>query len=300
MKKKYVFVGDLNSINLELICKSHNFLKHKVKYLLLGNLRDIKKYLERISSNIKINLCLDPINFTSYKRDYLNIFNIENISKKKYINMLNQIKISNFLSTKTKNDLVTMPINKYLFKKNIAFNGMTEHLGKLNNKNTIMLLHGENFSVIPLTTHINPKNIYKFINQKNLTNKIMNINSCISDRKYKLKISGVYFLCYNPHCGENGTLGSEDIIITNTLKQFKKIKGPYSSDGIFKNYKKNSLFLSTYHDQVLIPFKILNRKGINITLGLDYRRLSPAHGTASDKIYKNISNNISYIECMKI
>ena len=113
-------------------------------------------------------------------------------------------------------------------------------------------------------------------------------------------MSGVYFLCYNPHCGENGSLGSEDIIITNTLKQFKKIKGPYSSDGIFKNYKKNSLFLSTYHDQALIPFKILNRKGINMTLGLDYRRLSPAHGTASDKIYKNISNNISYIECMTI
>ena len=179
---------------MELICKSHNFLKHKVKYLLLGNLRDIKKYLEKISSNIKINLCLDPINFTFYKRDYLNIFNIENISKKKYLNILNQIKISNFLSTKTKHDLVTMPINKYLIKKNIIFNGVTEYLGKLNNKNTIMLLHGENFSVIPLTTHINPKNIHKFINQKNLINKIINVNSCISDRKYKLNLSGIYFL----------------------------------------------------------------------------------------------------------
>ena len=55
-----------------------------------------------------------------------------------------------------------------------------------------------------------------------------------------------------------------------------------------------------YHDQVLIPFKILNKKGINLTLGLNYRRLSPAHGTALDIKYKNISDNTSYIECMKI
>ena len=113
-----------------------------------------------------------------------------------------------------------------------------------------------------------------------------------------MNLSGIYFLCYNPHCGENGTLGSEDIIISKTLKQFKKIKGPYSSDGIFTNYKKNSLFLSTYHDQVLIPFKILNKKGINMTLGLDYRRLSPAHGTANDIKFMNKADITSYLSCM--
>ena len=300
MKKKYVFIGDLKSINLELINKSHDYLKNKVNYLLLGNLRDIEKYLDRISSKHKINICNDPINFNSYKKEYLNIFNIDNISKKKYLNLLNQIKISNFLSLKTKNDLVTMPVNKYLFKKELNFNGMTEYLGKLNNKDTLMLLYGENFSIIPLTTHINPKNIYKYINEKNLIQKLKKVTNYINDKKYKLKLRKIYFLCYNPHCGENGTLGSEDIIISKTLKKFNKIMGPYSSDGIFTNFKKNSLFLSTYHDQVLIPFKILNKKGINMTLGLDYRRLSPAHGTAQDKIYKNISNNISYIECMTI
>ena len=60
-----------------------------------------------------------------------------------------------------------MPINKSIFKKKIKFIGMTEYLGKLNKKKTIMLMHGDKFSIIPLTTHINLKNIYNIlINQK--------------------------------------------------------------------------------------------------------------------------------------
>ena len=66
----------------------------------------------------------------------------------------------------------------------------------------------------------------------------------------------------------------------------------------FNNIKKNTLFISTYHDQALIPFKILNKKGINMTLGLNYRRMSPAHGTAKDIKYKNVSDNSSFVECM--
>ena len=53
-----------------------------------------------------------------------------------------------------------------------------------------------------------------------------------------------------------------------------------------------------YHDQALIPFKILNKKSMNLTLGLNYRRISPAHGTAKDIKYQNLADNLSYIECM--
>jgi len=63
--------------------------------------------------------------------------------------------------------------------------------------------------------------------------------------------------------------------------------------------KKSTLFISTYHDQALIPFKLINQKSYNMTLGLDYKRLSPAHGTAKDIKFKNMSNNSSYIACMK-
>ena len=90
------------------------------------------------------------MNLDNYDKNMLNIFNVENISREKSINLINQIKISNYLSEKTKFDLVTLPIDKSVFKKKIEFNGMTEFLGELNNKKTIMLMHGDKFSIIHL------------------------------------------------------------------------------------------------------------------------------------------------------
>ena len=93
-------------------------------------------------------------------------------------------------------------------------------------------------------------------------------------------------------------MGDEDIKIGNVLKKYNKIKGPYPGDSIFKKIKKDTLFISTYHDQALIPFKILNKKSVNITLGLNYRRISPAHGTARDIKNKFIADNSSYLKCL--
>ena len=67
-----------------------------------------------------------------------------------------------------------MPINKSIFKKEIKFIGMTEYLGKLNKKETLMLMHGDKFSIIPMTTHINLKNISKYINSKIINNFLKN------------------------------------------------------------------------------------------------------------------------------
>ncbi len=296
--KKYVFLGDLDSINIELVIKSFDFLKNKINYILICNIDDLLKnfYLEK--SKLKINEILDPINFENYKRNYLNIFNVENISRNKYINLLNQIKISNSLANTTKYDLITMPINKSVFKKNIKFVGMTEYLGKLNKTDTIMLMHGDKFSIIPMTTHINLKHISRCVNSKFINSFLKEIFLNIRKTKYRLNIKNIKFLCYNPHCSEDGTLGKEDIIIRNVIKNYRKIKGPYSADSIFNKIKKNTLFLSTYHDQALIPFKILNKKSMNITLGLNYRRLSPAHGTAREIKNKSLADNTSYLACL--
>ena len=298
MKKKFVFLGDLDSINLELIHNSHNYLKKKVKYILLGNIKDASKYLSKINSKIEINEIYNPLNFENYKINTLNFFNIENIHKEKYQILLNQLSIANHLSNSSQIDLVTLPINKSVFKKKIEFTGMTEYLAKINKRNTIMLMHGEKFSVIPLTTHINLKDVRKFLNKKYLNLKLNLINKQIQRRIYKLNFKSIKFLCYNPHCSEENTIGNEDRIITEIIKKYKNIYGPLSADSAFNNIQNNLLFISMYHDQVLIPFKILNKKGINLTLGLNYRRLSPAHGTAGDIKYKNIANPSSYLACM--
>ena len=298
MKKKFVFLGDLDSINIELIHNSHNYLKNKVQYILLGNIKDASKYLSKINSNLEINEIYNPLNFENYKINTLNFFNIENIHKEKYEILLNQLSIANHLSNSSQIDLVTLPINKSVFKKKIEFTGMTEYLAKINRRDTIMLMHGEKFSVIPLTTHINLKDVRKYLNKKYLNLKLTLINKQIQRRIYELNFKSIKFLCYNPHCSEENTIGNEDRKITEIIKKFKNIYGPLSADSAFNKIHNNLLFISMYHDQVLIPFKILNKKGINLTLGLNYRRLSPAHGTAGDIKYKNIANLSSYIACM--
>ena len=298
MKKKFVFLGDLDSINLELISKSHKYLKNKVEYILLGNIKDASKYLSKLNSNLEINEIYNPLNFENYKRNTLNFFNIENTHKDKHKILLNQLSIANHLSNSSKIDLVTLAVNKYIFKKKIEFTGMTEYLAKINKRNTIMLMHGEKFSVIPLTTHINLKDVIKNLNKKYLNSKLTLISRQIERNIYKLKFKSIKFLCCNPHCGEENTIGNEDKIIKTVIKKFKNIYGPYSADSAFSNFGNNLLFISMYHDQALIPFKILNKKGINVTLGLNYRRLSPAHGTARDIKYKNIANPSSYLACM--
>lgn len=299
MKKKYVFLGDIDSINIELVLKSYCYLKNNVKYILLGNIYDFTKYCNSLKSKIKINEINDPIRFKDYDNEALNIFNIENVSKEKYKNLINQINISNYLANLTKFDLVTLPINKSIFKKKMQFNGMTEYLAKMNKTNTKMLMVGEKFSIIPLTTHINLNSVKKVIKINILKNLIKEILFQIKRNIYNLNYNEIRFICYNPHCSENDTIGIEDKVIIQSISRFKKISGPFAADSAFKKLNSKLLFISTYHDQALIPFKLLNQKGINFTLGLNYKRLSPAHGTANDIKFKNIANISSYLACMK-
>ncbi len=169
----------------------------------------------------------------------------------------------------------------------------------MNNCETTMLMYGENFSVIPLTTHINLKDVSRYLNKIEIKKKLKLIMNLLKLKRYNLNFKEIKFLCYNPHCGENNTTGSEDKVLNDLInKNFKKILGPYPADSAFNIYKKNTLYISTYHDQALIPYKILNKKGFNLTLGLSYRRFSPAHGTAEDIKYKNKSDNSSYLACM--
>ena len=300
MKKKFVLLGDENSINIEIVHKSHNFLKKKVKYVLLGNIKELSKYLNKLQSKLNINEIHNPLSFENYNHEALNLYNIDHVSKKKFKNLINQINIANYLANSSQIDLVTLPINKSLFKREIEFTGMTEYLAKINKKRTIMLMYGEKFSVIPLTTHINLNDIKKFLNKKYLDKLLKDIIFQTQRKIYNLKIKSIKFLCFNPHCSENDTIGFEDKIIAKTISNFKKISGPYSADSAFIKLKKNNLlFISMYHDQALIPFKILNKKGINLTLGLNYRRLSPAHGTANDIKFMNSADISSYLACMR-
>ena len=74
IKKKYIFLGDCDSINIEIICKSYPLLKNKIKYMIIGNIEDFQKYLKKIKTNIKLKEIIDPYDFHEVDVNYLNIF----------------------------------------------------------------------------------------------------------------------------------------------------------------------------------------------------------------------------------
>jgi 4-hydroxythreonine-4-phosphate dehydrogenase len=116
-------------------------------------------------------------------------------------------------------------------------------------------------------------------------------------RKPKIAVLGL-----NPHAGDEGLLGNEEIeVITPAIEELKKegllVFGPFPADGFFGsgNYTKFDGILAMYHDQGLIPFKTLSRdEGVNFTAGLPIIRTSPAHGTAYDLAGKNEAGTGSF------
>jgi 4-hydroxythreonine-4-phosphate dehydrogenase len=127
-----------------------------------------------------------------------------------------------------------------------------------------------------------------------------------STLKYDLKLNvpSIGVLGLNPHAGENGQLGREEIDeIIPAINELKakgiNVEGPFVPDAYFatKRHYKYDITVGMYHDQVLIPFKLLNfDEGVNFTAGLPIVRTSPDHGTAFDIARKLIANPNSIIE----
>ena len=165
------------------------------------------------------------------------------------------------------------------------------------------MIKGKNFSVCPITTHLDLKNVSKKIKKKVIINKIKVIQKSFYKMFKKKPIIGVLGL--NPHNAEFRSNSEEVKEIIPAINKLKKngfnINGPFVSDTIFiKNYKYFDVIVGMYHDQVLAPFKSIYKfNAINLTLGLKYLRVSPDHGVANELINKKKANPRSLIECIK-
>jgi 4-hydroxythreonine-4-phosphate dehydrogenase len=168
-----------------------------------------------------------------------------------------------------------------------------------------MLIYNENFSVLPLTTHIPLKNVHKEISFKKIEKACKNVSYFYSKilRRKKIKIG---ILGLNPHNGENGYIGTEEKkIITPAIKKLKKkysIIGPLSPDTSFllRNKLRIDVLIGHYHDQVLTSFKTkFYLDAINITIGLPFIRISPDHGIGEDIIGKGLANPKSFKNAIK-
>jgi 4-hydroxythreonine-4-phosphate dehydrogenase len=205
--------------------------------------------------------------------------------------------------------LVTLPINKEsLNLGGYVYGGHTEMLSHLtSSKNTFMLMYSAVLKIVPLTVHIPVKKISSLITKKKLIEKIILINNTFV-KTFKIKNPRIAVLSLNPHAGDGGLLGSEEINIINPsiaslLNAGFNIKGPFSADGFFGStmLKKFDVVLAMFHDQAMIPFKILSKgKGVNFTGGLRILRTSPAHGTAFNIAGKGIADTSSTIEAIRL
>ena len=315
MRKKIIIIlGEPNSISSEIFLKSLNYIKNtKLNFIIIGNYSLLKRQANYLNYKINTNFNLSKIdNLKNIKFNFINIdynqieaFDLKSNKSDVFIKKCFECAIL-ILKKKKASGLINLPINKSKFTKN-KYNGITEYVAdKTNNKNKEnMLLFNEKFSVLPLTTHIPLKEVYKKISYKNIEKACRNINKffleTIKRKKFNIGILGL-----NPHNGENGYIGTEEKkIIIPAIKKLKKkyqIIGPLSPDTSFSQREKLKIdiLIGHYHDQVLTTFKTkFDLDAINITIGLPFIRISPDHGVGTDIIGKGIANPKSFMKAIK-
>lgn len=185
--------------------------------------------------------------------------------------------------------LVTAPINKdNIQREKFNFPGHTEFLAqRLNSPNFVMLMVSETMKIGLVTTHLPLSRVAEHITKEVILSKLRIISQSLQ-QDFAITRPRIAVFGLNPHAGDNGLLGKEEIdIIQPAIVQAKKegiiALGPYPADGFFgsENYRKFDAILAMYHDQGLIPFKLASfDRGVNYTAGLPFVRTSPAHGTA--------------------
>jgi 4-hydroxythreonine-4-phosphate dehydrogenase len=206
--------------------------------------------------------------------------------------------------------IVTAPISKKALNLGgFRYDGHTEMLTELSgSQHSAMIMLHKKINIGFASTHPPIKDVSKIITKKLLENKM---KVCIDAAKIDLGIKkpqlGV--LSLNPHAGEKGQIGDEEIkTIIPAIEEVKlssngvQLSGPFPSDSYFASgkYRDFDMTIAMYHDQGFIPFKMIaGFQGVNYTAGLSFIRTSPDHGTAFDIAGKNLADGSGLISAIK-
>lgn len=199
--------------------------------------------------------------------------------------------------------LVTNPINKKNIQSpNFHFPGHTEFLTKkFGIKDSLMIMACDKIKIGILTNHLALKDVPSVVTEDLVLRKLRIFDQSLK-RDFAIRMPKIAVLALNPHAGDHGVNGDEDeqIIMPAIKKAFNEnilAFGPFPSDGFFGmgEFKNYDGVLALYHDQGLIPFKLMSfYSGVNFTAGLPFVRTSPAHGTAYHIAGKNLANPDSF------
>ena len=206
--------------------------------------------------------------------------------------------------------LVTGPVSKTrLYAVGFAHPGQTEFVAErcgVASDLTAMMLAGPSLRVVPVTTHVALKQVPDLLSADLIAAKaraaIRGLQRQFGIERPRIAVAGL-----NPHAGEEGALGREEIeLIMPAIERLRdeghEVSGPHSADIMFEPRRRGryDLALCMYHDQALIPLKTLHfDEGINVTLGLPIVRASPDHGTAFDIAGRNIADPRAMIAAIR-
>ena len=302
MEKIAITTGDPNGIGAEITIKALNELDLPHDKIVLISNKDVLDYYGKLDKKY------DIIEIPFDKRD---------IKVGKVTKEAGEFSFQSLLKVceiKPK-AIVTAPVAKnamYLAGHN--FNGQTEVLQKYlahDNQLAEMLFVANNFRVLLLTRHCALKDVYltKEIIVKKITNLVKTFNNHFNIPNPRFALCG-----FNPHSGEDGILGREEIdILIPAVKELQSlgvdISMPLPADTLFvkagNHYFKGEkddydCYIANYHDQGLIPIKtVAGDKTVNMTIGLDIIRTSPGHGTAFDIAGQNIADPNGMISAIR-
>lgn len=308
-----VSVGDLNGIGLECFVKAlQEFDIAGVQFTIFAPIDLIVEYLNNLGLDYKLlNNSIILNNHTILISDFSAIAELEfgKLDAKIGEIAAASIKLAvNYIKENNADILLTLPINKKaIFMSGFEFPGHTEMLGQSFGSDPLMILFTKNIRVALATMHIPIKKIADKLSPELIEQKYASLESSLRN-DFAINNPKIAILGLNPHAGEQGNIGKEEVYFINNLLTklnekypLSKAEGTFPADGFFGfgQYKNYDGILAMYHDQGLIPLKLLaNGGGVNFTANLSLTRVSPDHGTAFELAGKNVAEGKSTLEAI--
>lgn len=308
-----ITIGDINGIGLEVILKTlvHKGIQKHCTPIIYGSSKAVAYHrniveIEEIQfQGIKSvdRLYRDRINVINCWQEAINITLGKPSAESGAFAYESLKRAVDDLKNGQIDALVTAPINKEAMQlANFPHPGHTEYITEqTGTKESLMLMVNDELRIGLVTNHHPVKEIAGSITKERISQKIQLLHHSLQV-DFGIERPTIAVLALNPHAGDGGVIGDEEEkMIRPAVIEAKKsgilALGPYPADGFFGagQYSKFDGILAMYHDQGLVPFKLLSfGKGVNFTAGLPVIRTSPDHGTAYEIAGKNEANPVSF------